>query len=171
MSEVYLIDANSLITPSREYYQFKFNSPFWDRIKENIVCGKVVILDLVEEEIKRGKDELADWLDNIVNKTIIDRRNKEILNNYIKVLEYIKDSDCYKSSALSEWSEGHTADPWIVATAITKGFKIVTFERRNGNLNRSYPSGKASIPDIADKYDVQVCDLFQMMEELGLALN
>lgn len=61
--KVYLIDANSLITPFNLYYSFEFGSRFWDAIKERINNGQIVVLDMVKEECMKKKDALSEWVD------------------------------------------------------------------------------------------------------------
>lgn len=167
----YLIDANSLITPYRSYYQFTFFPTFWDKLKEEIECGHIAILDMVKLEISKGKDELSEWLEGITANHVIDRRNEKIVISYQEILEYLRQSPCYKPSALAEWSRSDVADPWLVASAKTLGFTIITFETSNPNLNNYQPSKYAKIPDVARVFDVEVCNLFEMMNSLGLTFR
>lgn len=166
----YLIDSNSLITPSRTFYQFKFAPAFWERLEHEIASGRIVILDLVKWEIDRGNDDLSKWLDGIQIGRYIDRRNEDIVSIYRDVLDHVSTNPCYKPSALKEWSEAATADPWLIASAKVFGVTIVTFERINVGLNKKQPSSKAKIPDVASFFDVRVCNLFKMMDDLGFTL-
>ena len=85
-------------------------------------------------------------------------------------MEYLRQSPCYKPSALAEWSRSDVADPWLVASAKTLGFTIITFETSNPNLNNYQPSKYAKIPDVARVFDVEVCNLFEMMN-FGVGLT
>ena len=114
---VYLIDSNSLITPSRTYYQFKFAPVFWERLEQEIIRGKIAILDLVKKEIGLGNDDLSKWLNGIEIGYYIDRRNEEIMLVYQEVLEHVRTNRCYKEAALKEWSNYNIADPWLIASA------------------------------------------------------
>ena len=51
MDELFLIDANSLITPFLSYYPFDFAPSFWSQISDHISNGSIVILDMVKAEI------------------------------------------------------------------------------------------------------------------------
>ena len=58
MSE-YIIDANSFITPSKQYYQFDFAPSFWKQFETVIVKPEIKILSVVYDELMATKDELA----------------------------------------------------------------------------------------------------------------
>ena len=61
MDRKYIIDANILITSSRQWYPFDIMPGFWTQLLEKGE-GKLVLLDKVKEEIYQGSDELTDWL-------------------------------------------------------------------------------------------------------------
>lgn len=166
MVKKYLIDSNSLITPFEQYYSFDFAKSFWQQLKINIENGNIVILDMVKTEITRKEDELSDWLNSLTISDYIDHRNTEIIEIYSQVLENIKNNDCYKDTALSDWSRIDSADPWLIATAKVNNYTIVSFETPNKGLNVSNPSKRPKIPDIANDFDVEVVDLFAMMRTL-----
>jgi len=169
-SAVYLIDADSLIRSSRSYYRFKFAPSFWERLEEEIADEGIAILDLVKHEIERGDDELSKWIGALQIGHYIDRRNPEILLVYQAVLEHLRTNPCYKASALTQWASANAADPWLIAGAKVQGLTIVTFESSNANLNCINPSRTAKIPDVARVFDVTVCDLFSMMDDLNFRL-
>ena len=164
----YLMDTNSFVTPSRLYYQFSMFPRYWDYIREKLEDGTIVLLDKVKDEILAPgkKDELAVWLEGIEVANLINHKEQEIINVYAGVMKSIQKDRCYKESAISAWSENSTADPWIIAAAKVYGLSIVTFESHNNNLNTINPSRQAKIPDIAEKFNVPVMDLFNMLKEL-----
>lgn len=153
------------------YYQFNFIPAFWERLGQEITCGKIAILDLVKKEIERGKDDLSKWLGDIRIGRFIDRRNKEIIAAYQAVLEHLRTNPCYKPNALMEWSKATAADPWLLASAKVFELTIVTFESSNHNLNHINPSKRAFIPDVAKVFDIKVCNLFEMMTDLNFTLR
>lgn len=166
----FLIDTNSLITPKHQFYPFDFAPGFWMQLEAHIVSGNVVFLDIVKDEILRGKDELQEWMAAIDNCECIDRREPEILANYSRVLQYVQGNPYYKESALQEWAKASVADPWIIATAMAKGYTIVTFEVSNPNLSVKQPSKYAQIPDVARNFGVQTVKLYDMMRILSFKL-
>ena len=166
----YLIDTNSLITPQHQFYPFDFAPSFWVQLEAHIISGKVAILDIVKDEILRGKDELQEWMAAIGIGEHIDHREPEILTYYGQVLQYVQENPCYKESALHEWAKASVADPWIIATAMAKGYTIVTFEICNLNLSEKQPSKNAKIPDVARAFGVQTVTLYDMMRALSFKL-
>ena len=78
-SESFVLDSNALITPYRSFYPFDLMSFFWDFISKNISSNKIVILDMVYDEIIREDDLLEKWLSSIDNSKIITHKNEQII--------------------------------------------------------------------------------------------
>lgn len=80
--EIFLIDANSLITPHLQFYPFDLAPGFWSQIEQHIENGSVKILDMVRAEILQGEetDELKLWIEGI-SVDVIDRREQKIYRN------------------------------------------------------------------------------------------
>ncbi len=169
----YLMDTNSFVTPSRLYYQFSMFPRYWDYIRGKIEDGIIVLLDKVRDEILApgNKDDLAVWFEGLEVANLINHKEQEIINAYAAVMQSIQADRCYKESAISVWSEKSTADPWLIAAAKVYGLSIVTFETRNNSLNPFKPSRQAKIPDIAEKFNVPVIDLFNMLKELQFRMD
>ena len=168
--EIFLIDANSLITPHLTYYPFDFANSFWSQMEKHIQNGDITILDLVKDEILQGEDSLKDWMESITIRSYIDRRDSTILTLFGAVLEHIQTNTCYKPSALTEWAKGNVADPWLISAAKAKGYTIITFEVPNKGLNPRNPSKNAKIPDVANVFGVKTENLFYMMRTLRFTL-
>ena len=162
----FLIDANSLITPYKQYYPFDFASGFWEQMEQCIHEGNILFLDMVRNEILNGDDELSEWMKKLKVAQIIDHRDPKILDHYRGVLQYIQSCPYYKETALMEWARESVADPWLIATAVVYGCPIVTFETPNSNPNLKQPWKMAKIPEVASRFDVVTVDLFQMMRTL-----
>ena len=91
-NEIFLIDANSLITPYLNYYPFDFAHSFWSQMEEHIQNGDIAVLDLVKDEILCGNDDLSTWIANITVHNYIDHREQAILTNYGIILNYIQNN-------------------------------------------------------------------------------
>lgn len=168
---VYLIDANALMTPYRQYYAFDLCPSFWDRLTEAFDDGRIVLLEQVKREIMKGDDPLTDWMK--ANEEIIevcDYKTDKIVSNYQAVLQYIQGCGLYKESALAAWAPEDIADPWLIATAMDKDYVIVTLEAPSGGLSASSPNKAAKIPDVAKAMGVQTVSLFEMMRDLGISI-
>lgn len=170
-NSIFLIDANSLITPHLNYYPFDFAPGFWEQIEHPIKDGRIAVLDLVKDEILQGNDSLKDWMTDLSIGTLIDHREPKILAEYASILQYIQQNPCYKPSALQEWSNSKVADAWLIATASVYNLFLVTFEARNTGLNSRNPSKEAKIPDVAKSFGVETITLFQMIRDLGIQLR
>ena len=60
MTEKFLVDANSFIEPYRRYYAFDLIPSYWEALSAKAKTGRVVLLDMVKDEIDKGEDALAD---------------------------------------------------------------------------------------------------------------
>lgn len=85
-NEIFLIDANSLITPYLTFYPIDFAPGFWEQLANSIRNGQVAILDVVKAEILRGNDELKSWMEQLEIEKYIDHRATPILQRYGQVL-------------------------------------------------------------------------------------
>lgn len=171
MSEqAFLLDANSFIAPYRGYYSFDFAPGFWAQMERNIKEGRIAILDVVRDEILRGNDDLTEWIKTQDVSVLIDHREEKILVYYGQILQYLQSNPYYRDSALTEWSKGSVADPWLIATAIAYHYPIVTFETANTNPNQQNPWKMAKIPEVADHFGVTTINLYAMMRTLNFRL-
>ena len=100
--ELFLIDANSLITPYLTFYPFDLAETFWYQMELHIQNGDIAILDLVKSEVLKGKDSLKEWMENVEVGHLIDHRDPAIIVKYREVLRHIQDDPAYKPAALTE---------------------------------------------------------------------
>ena len=168
--ELFLIDANSLITPYLTFYSFDLAKTFWNQMEWHIQNGSIAILDLVKLEVLKGKDSLKEWMENIEVGQLIDHRDPAIIVKYREVLRHIQDNPAYKPAALTEWSREEVADPWLIASAVVGNYTIISFEIANKGLNTHNPSKNAKIPDVAKVFNVEVQNLYYMMRVLRFSL-
>lgn len=140
-AEVFLIDSSALMTPYKSYYPFDIAPNFWEQMEERIEAGKIAVLDVVKDEVEKGDDDLSNWIKKLTIAKYIDHRQESILAHYSQVLTYIQTCGFYNTYALTEWANAKVADPWLIATAITTGYTIITFESSAGNLSTRNPSG------------------------------
>ena len=168
--EIFLIDSNSIIAPFHSYYPFDFAHGFWTQLGQYIENGRIIILDMVLEEIMKGNDRLTEWIHESSSREPLDHREESTIIYYAQILQYIQSNPLYKQDALMEWARDDIADPWIIAAAKNHGFTIVTFEVPNSNPDPKHGWKKAKIPDIAREFDVKTINLFAMMRALEFRL-
>lgn len=169
MEERFLLDANTFITPFKNYYPFDLTPGFWTQLALKLQRDSVYILDVVKNEVMKGEDELSEWFELIDNVKIVDRRNTIIINKYKEVLEFLQESPLYSERALRNWSNISVADPWLIAAASALGYTLVTFETSAGIISINSPSGKPKIPDIAKAFNVNCVNLFYFMRKMNIA--
>ena len=98
--EIFLVDSNSFMTPFRFYYAFDLVPAYWKELTKHIDTGRVVVLDIVKDEIIKGNDELAFWMSDLTNLKVIPRVTSDTVNKYQEVIQYIETCGLYKESAL-----------------------------------------------------------------------
>lgn len=167
--EKFLVDTNSFIEPYNKYYPFDLAENFWKQLKHHIEVGNIVLLDMVKDEITKGKDELSEWISSI-NVEEIDHRTPAIISNYSKILQNIQEDSSYKETALANWAQETVADAWLIATAKVNNYTIITFERKQKMLNSRNSFKNAKIPDVAEDFGVKVADLYYLMRTLEIKL-
>ena len=167
VSEEFIIDADTLITPYKIFYPFDMFPDFWDFIGQKMKSEEIKTLDLVYNEIARGNDSLRDWLLSIKGIKKIERKNNVIISNYGNILNYISTCGFYKIEALNSWSTATTADPWLIATALNHSYTVITFEKPNQSLNSKQKTKDVKIPDICNEFNVKCENLYYMMRQLG----
>ena len=147
-SEVFIIDANILIEPYKTYYSFDFVPEYWSFVEENIAAKRIIILDLVYNEIAVGTDALSTWIQNIQSIELLNHKTQEFLTHYAGILNFIQTGGFYKINALRSWSVPTVADPFLIAAAIHNNYTVITREVPNAGLNRINPSPEVKIPNI-----------------------
>jgi hypothetical protein len=168
--ECFLLDSDTLIRSAGSFYAFSLAPSFWSFVENKIISKRVLILDKVYDEIKIGNDELSVWIKNIKPLEPIGYKNQDIINNYGLILNYIQASGFYKTEALDSWAQPAAADPWLVATAMTFHYTLITFEISNTNLNTMQPSKKVKIPDVCGHFNVVCHDLYYMLKQLSFRM-
>lgn len=98
------------------------------------------------------------------NNYILTTNIPDVIRNYSTVINYLRSSGYYKPSALHEWSDISVADPWLIATAMSNEYTIVTFEKY-ANVNINNPMKRAKIPTVCNAMGVEYCTLVDLMKE------
>ena len=168
----YLIDANAFIAPYKAYYAFDLVPKFWDFLSGQIMCGNILLIDKVYEEIavnkdkKNPSDDLQQWIEtlSVYKKSI---RTAEIVSAYQEVINHINDSGKYSDSAKREWFRLNHADPWLVAAAKAENHKIITFETKKGASQKGHGWSVVRIPNVCEDLEIECLSLFNVLRELG----
>lgn len=70
-NEIFLVDSNSFMTPFRFYYAFDLVPAYWKELNKHINSGRIVVLDIVKDEIDKGNDDLAKWIADLDQLTVV----------------------------------------------------------------------------------------------------
>ena len=126
---------------------------------------------MVKAEIDRGQDELKEWVSEREDDfEVCNHIDSEIVPKYAEVMQYIQECGFYNEKGLNEWAKNEVADPWLIAAAAAKGYKLITFEQPAGSLNIRNKSGRVKIPDVAKHFDVEVHNLYHMLRQLKIKI-
>ncbi len=170
-SEKFLLDANTLMTASRFFYAYDLVPSFWEIFGEEIKAGNIILLDMVKNEIDKGQDELKEWIsEREADFQICNHVDPQIISKYAEIMQYIQTCGYYNENGLADWAKSNVADPWLIAAAAAKGYKLITFEQSAGSLNVKNKSGRVKIPDVARHFGVEVHNLYYMMRQLGIKI-
>lgn len=162
MSEAaYVLDANVFIEAARRYYAFDLAPRFWDSLIEQATNGYVLSIDRVQDELLRGKDELAEWAKQRFGNEFESTAEADVMARYRELMEWVQAQEQFSDAARSGFASG--ADGWLVAYAQVHGCVVVTHEVLSPEARRKVP-----IPNLCDAFDVQWVDTFTMLRELGV---
>lgn len=178
----YILDSNVFISPFNDFYRMPLFPSFWAWYKNKITVqpSNIILPRCVFNELKKGNDKLSDWVDKNLKLIVYDEtKNSSVWKNYAKVIDYISNSNCYKNPGIDEWKKSGKADPLLIAIAMTLvDAKVVTFEKRTGHLFRNTDGNivlknknnligsEPKIPDVADQFNIDCIDLYDLEEEL-----
>lgn len=90
----YLLDTNIFITAKNELPMDVYPS-FWQALSQLATNGSFKSIKKVEDEIRKGKDELVDWIDNNLPKDSFIIENNETLVSLSTVSQWTMDNDEY----------------------------------------------------------------------------
>lgn len=157
----YLVDSDVLIRAKRQYYAFSICPGFWDALVKHHHLGAVRSVDRVYREIRRGKDDLTDWVDaNLPTPSgfFLSVGEPEITENYGEIINWVNGGQ-FHDSAKAEFAAG--ADGWLAAYAKTHGGIVVTGEQFNSKAKNRVP-----LPNVCKRFGVRYSDVFQMLKDL-----
>lgn len=169
--ELFLIDSDSFMAPYRLYYAFDLVPTYWKELAEHAKTGRLVILDMVKNEIEKGEDALTTWIhENESNFVICKHVDAQIITKYQEILQYVQSCGYYNDRGINSWMQSNVADPWLIATAAAKEYTLITNEASGGTLSKKNQSSKVKIPDVAKEFGVKTKNIYYMMRQLGIKI-
>lgn len=163
MRDKYLFDANVFMTAHRQLYPFDLAPGFWEQLVEK-ASDRIVIIEEIEKEIRKGQDLLVEWYDRECSKfTVLGIPDPEVIQSYRVIINSINTNEQYTPSAKREFAS--SADSWLCAYGLALGETIVTLEKYDDDIRR-----RVKIPNVCREFGIEYIDLLQFMREVGIRL-
>jgi hypothetical protein len=160
---LYLLDANVLITASREYYPIDQVPEFWSWLQYQATSGFVKIPLEVIEEVRAGRrdnDLLMDWIsqDENAEPLLLEEAVDAVLVQRVV-------STGYAADLTDDELEKVGRDPFLIAYALSNPDDrcVVTTEVSRPSAQRQ----NRKIPDVCRAVGVRCCGPFSMNRDLG----
>lgn len=144
----YCMDTSSLISAWDERYPPDLFPPLWKYFADALEHGRMLVPDLVMEELKKKSTDLHDWLKDFPDAIVpmepeIQKEGRAILGKFPNLVK--------------EHKAAFAADPFVIATAKVKGGLVVTEESLTSSLT------KPKIPLVCQAWSVESLRLLEMI--------
>lgn len=159
---IFLLDTNIFITAKNELPMDVYPS-FWNALSQLAAVGSFRSIKKVEEEIRKGKDELVNWIENKLPKDFFIDESPATLMALAKVSQWTLTNPIYTQAAKEEFAA--VADSWIVAEALAQSLTVITHETPDPQCKR-----RVKIPDVCNAVGVNFCDLNTAFRQLGVVI-
>ena len=159
---IYLLDTNIFIAAKNELPMDVYPS-FWRALSQLATNGSFKSIKKVEDEIRKGKDELVNWIDNNLPKDFFIDENAETLVALSTVSQWATMSRVYTQAAKMDFVS--VADSWLIAEALSQSMTIITNEISDPQCKK-----RVKIPDVCIAVGVKYCDLNTAFRTLGVRI-
>lgn len=89
-----------------------------------------------------------------------------VMKEYARIQQYIQQpTSIYKQQAKEEFAQSDNADPYLIAFALTNGYKLVTMEKFDLNVTK-----KVLIHNVCKTFKVECINTFDMLRKLKASL-
>ncbi len=136
---------------------------FWKVLSNLANSGEFRSIKKVEEELRKGKDELVEWIDKELPKDFFFTATPGTLTNLSKVIQWTMGNSVYTPAAKNEFAM--VADSWIILEALTQSMSVVTLESPDPLCKK-----RVKIPDVCNAVGVKYCSLNDAFRELGVTI-
>ena len=163
--ERYLLDANAFIQAKRRFYGLDFCPGYWRTLIWHRQQGRLCSVDQVQDELLRGGDDLADWVEQQFGATsFADTATPPVATVYAQMLAWVMAQPQFLDSAKAEFQQ--VADGWLAAFAKASGYVVVTLEEFDPVIRKKVP-----LPNVCRAFDVETITPFEMLRRLKVQLN
>ncbi len=148
----YVFDTNIFINLQRRQ-PIDLYPTVWNKIGELMSQGIIISSQEVFDEIAIGGDDLEKWAKV---------RKECFLPSDISVQQKVRDILKNHRGLIEGGTKKNSADPFVVALAQDKQYKVVTEETRTRNAN------SPKIPDVCDAYSIECLNFVSFAREAKL---
>jgi len=161
----HVLDTNVLIEAQKGYYAFNVFPGFWDCLEHHGQTHRIISVDRVLDEIKKGNDELKRWATRSVLKSFFAATGEEaVVSRYRELIRWVEAQPQFTRGAKAEFAGG--ADGWVIAYAKVYGLTAVTLETSDINSRK-----KVKMPDVCNEFGVPYENTFDMLRALGVRFD
>ena len=154
----FTLDANIFIEAKNKYYPLDIFTAFWDWLDQETQNQNICSSSLVYQELIKGEDNLADWVKDRYPSNLFPPPNEAVQQHFGNISEFVVNN--YTREEADDFLAG--ADPWVIAQGMNLGSKIVTMEKLVGTNSK-----KVKIPNVCNEFNLEWCNTFEMLRELG----
>ena len=159
---LYLLDANVLIDANRDYYPLERVPEFWEWLENAGENGHVKIPVEVYEEIRDGKDDLANWAkQDQISTALLFQEEADV-----SLVPYATDHG-YASDLTDDEVVKIGRDPFLIAYALKdkESRCVVTTEVSKPRRKRA----NRHLPDVCADLGVVCCNTFEFLRALNFS--
>lgn len=155
----FVLDANVFIEASRRYYAFDLAPGFWQGLLRYAAMDRVVSIDRVRDELRRGNDDLAAWAERH-ESLFVTTDDPDVITAYGRIMNWVHGQHQFFASAKAKFAKD--TDAWVVAYALGKDMIVVTHEQLHPDAKR-----EVYIPNVCRAFSVSYMNTFEMLRKLG----
>jgi hypothetical protein len=149
----YCVDTSGWLDGWQRHYPNDVFPTLWQRLHDRISAGEIIASEEVYVELARKDDELHAWMQGRKQMLVpldedIQTRAAALLGEYPRLVDTLRNRS--------------NADPFVIATAISRGAIVVTGEVATGRMD------KPRIPDVCNAKGIRCMTFLQMIRELRL---
>lgn len=152
----YVLDTNVFLEANKRYYGLDFCPMFWSWLRKHERQGSLYSITSVYDELKGYGDELATWVKQHSNY-FHSESDRECQENFSKIVNL-----CHSEYDLTHKKNLNfldSADPWLIARAMTDNSIIVTEEKYKHNAK------KIIIPNLCQTLGVEYISTFDLLRK------
>lgn len=156
----YILDTNVLISAYRTKYPFDVMPSFWKNLLLLASKVQLILIDEVENEIKKNEDALNNWLQTNKDKFIfLQSDDFKVIDSYRLIIQGVIEDEQYTEKAKEDYAS--SADSWVIAHAHANNYIIVTEEVYDKNIKR-----RIKIPNVCRKHDIKCINTLEFLREM-----